>query len=230
MERSRKPEAMNETNLDILISRVVDGVATPADWVSLESIAASNPSVWREIAVAQRTDRALVAAVCHETLAAERIDLHTQDNPGGSLLFSQSTFTRRLRIAGAWGGWAAAAAVAMAFLGHAGAPAAAGRGAPVVGSVDTAQASLPGPISSAGMFLDEYLSRGREEGTVISELPDKIVVETTQSADGQGYEVVYLRQIMERVRVQDLYRFSQDEAGNPTPVKINPFVRGGPPM
>ena len=106
MERSRKPEAMNETNLDILISRVVDGVATPADWVSLESIAASNPSVWREIAVAQRTDRALAAAVCHETLAAERIDLHTQDTPGGSLLFSQSTFTRRLRIAGAWGGWA----------------------------------------------------------------------------------------------------------------------------
>ncbi len=32
--------------------------------------------------------------------------------------------------------------------------------------------------------------------------------------------MVYVRQVVERARVQDLYRFSRDEAGRVTPVRV----------
>ena len=56
-------------------------------------------------------------------------------------------------------------------------------------------------------------------------MPRKILMEAQPAADGNGYEVVYIRQILERARVNDIYRFSQDETGRATPVPVQ--IRGG---
>jgi hypothetical protein len=61
-------------------------------------------------------------------------------------------------------------------------------------------------------------------------LPDKVLIRATPLAlkDGSiGYEIFYVRQILERAQVPDLYTFgaTQDELGRatiqPVPVRIN---------
>ena len=52
----------------------------------------------------------------------------------------------------------------------------------------------------------------------------------SSSPDITGYEVVYVRQILERTVVKDLYRLGADEAGEPRPVRveIRPAAPGRP--
>jgi hypothetical protein len=50
-------------------------------------------------------------------------------------------------------------------------------------------------------------------------MPRKVLMHAEPAADGRGYDVVYVRQIVERARVGGMYRFSQDEAGRVTPVR-----------
>ena len=71
------------------------------------------------------------------------------------------------------------------------------------------------------------MARGKEEGRVIGELPDRVLVNSTEAPDGKGYEVVFVRQIMEKTRVDDLYKVSSDEGGNPHPVKVRFVVSKG---
>jgi len=218
---------MPETHTDILISRVVDGCATPQQWQALEALATRDPSLWRDIAIAQKCDRDLTAAVRSAASIADAVDIHPDEavgsQSGGALLFSQTAFARRTRRVAAWGGWAAAAAVALAFLGNQPSQ------SPATGGRQPIRANLGEPLASAADALQTYLQKGREDGLVIGELPDKVLVETAKSATGHGYDVVYIRQIKEKAWVEDLYRISQDEMGNPTPIKVR-FVRGGPPL
>ena len=44
-----------------------------------------------------------------------------------------------------------------------------------------------------------------------------------------GYDVVYIRQIIERARVSDPVRFTQDEAGNAKPVAV-PLKENSSPL
>ena len=91
------------------------------------------------------------------------------------------------------------------------------------------------PSSATEDHLARYLDQGYEEGRVVGELPDKVLIRATPMAlqDGTiGYDVVYVRQILERVQVPDLYTFgaTQDELGRsrmqPVPVRVNAPVRG----
>jgi len=68
--------------------------------------------------------------------------------------------------------------------------------------------------------LRAYVDRGREAGTVIGLVPEMQVIETKPTADGTGYEVLYTRRILERQRVSQVYRWTQDEFGNRYPVKV----------
>lgn len=201
--------------LDILISRVIDKVATKSDWEAIEAMASADPGVWRELGAAQRADQQLVIEVAHETSAASWVSL-----PTATLDLAQSKTQQRSRLVATWGGWAAAAALALAFVGQ--------RGGATRGSVDMASADLV-PIRSAGDALQAYLDRGKQDGVVIGELPDKVLVQTRPIGNDGGVEVVYLRQIVERTRVNDLYRPTTDELGNVTgvPVRIKPASERG---
>ncbi|MCC6675913.1 MAG: hypothetical protein IT436_02100 [Phycisphaerales bacterium] len=202
---------------DLLISRVVDCRASAEDWSALDRLARGDDSVWRELARAQREHALLSGAVLDEVASADSVGLPEHHAASFRL-------TSRIRAAGAWGGWAAAAAVALAWMG--GLPA----GGPGQPGAAGNQASVL-PFSNASDALNAYLDLGKKDGRVIQQLPGKVLLDDPQpAADGQGYEVIFIRQIVERERVPDLYRFSRDETGGLTavPVQVRRAVRGSP--
>lgn len=214
---------------DILISRVVDGVATEADWAGLEQEAQRSPKLWRDVAIAQRQQLMLQQQVGLAVAVAERTEL-----PPSFATLTQSPTpavdpigvrTRFARVA-TWGGWAAAATLALAFLSQSPAK----------------QTSTPSD-QTAGFSLDRlrgvlssddarslYLDAGQRDGTVLEEVPTKVLINVVPSPDGEGGEVTYLRQFIERTKVNDLYQFSRDELGNKTMVRMPMGQRIKPAM
>ena len=54
------------------------------------------------------------------------------------------------------------------------------------------------------------------------EMPTRVLVESRPADGGNGYEVLYLRQVLERTVVPDLYRFDgRDERGVATLVRAS---------
>jgi hypothetical protein len=83
-------------------------------------------------------------------------------------------------------------------------------------------------LNSPEDALQAYKTLGGREGTVLGEMPDRVMVQSSPLSEGQGFEVIYIRQIIERRHIPDLYRAAVDEGGNAvlTPVRIT--VPGGP--
>lgn len=213
---------MKEGELDILITRVVDGRAAPEDWRRLEALADVDSGVWREVARAQRDDQVLKLAVGAWVGVAGSVEMGAsmETLPEAAEVPERFRLGERTRMVAMWGGWAAAAAVALAFVTNR--PAEQAR---------VLTAGQPAVLSAADA-LSQYLAQGRKEGSVINEMPEKVLVHTQPGADGNGYEVVYLRMIMERESVPDLYRFTRDELGQRVPLKMtvpaaHPTVRSG---
>jgi hypothetical protein len=99
-------------------------------------------------------------------------------------------------------------------------PVAATPGGPGAGG-DTAAASVIPANLSASDALSLYLERGRDEGLVVEERPDLVVVGSRPAEDGGGYEVLYVRQILERTIVPEVYVPSgRDEDGRPVLTRI----------
>lgn len=203
---------------DVLVGRVVDGEASGTDWAQIRELAADDPGVFQEIAELQELRRQLTAYVDDAGEIAERVSLpmhlHPRVAPAG-----------RLRMTGIWGGWAVAALIAVAWMvgvrptdpvivGDAGQDMA--RGGLATGAIDT-----------AGEALDRYLELGKQSGTVVGELPSGIVLEKQPLPDGSGYDVLYLRQFIERARVTTLLEEVETEDGKsmivPRPIS-NPVV------
>jgi hypothetical protein len=201
-----------DSNLDILITRVVDGVAAPADWDSLEALASADPTVWRELALAQRTEHLLKSAAAEAVVPAARIELPTVAGKIG-----EDGLRLRLRRVATWGGWAAAAVVTLAFF---------GKGAPANSGVQPA--GLDAPIRTASDALKQYIDQGKKEGRVIGELPEHVLMDAEQAQDGKGYTVVFVRQIVERTKVDSLSQISHDEAGKPCLAPARMTVAKGP--
>lgn len=73
--------------------------------------------------------------------------------------------------------------------------------------------------------LRAYLEMGQKSGAVVGELPGKPVLEKRVLENGGGFEVIFVRQIIERSRVPAMYEFDQsNEFGGivPTPVRSAP--------
>ncbi|MFZ4574652.1 MAG: hypothetical protein ACOYN0_09660 [Phycisphaerales bacterium] len=198
---------MDTYDVDMLISRVVDGEAEAKDWAALESLAERDAAVWRELAMAVRLNHQLNAEVASETGLARGVDLDPAELEHASTQSAERSLADRWRRVGAWGGWIAAALM-IAVLGRAGL---------------NRQPSVPVNAAGVGLapaeYLSSYLESGKQDGTVVGEMPRKLLLDTTPAEDG-GVYVLYVRQIVERVKVDDLYRISVDELGNPTPVKL----------
>lgn len=206
---------MNAERDDILISRIIDGGATPGEWDELSSLADSNPGVWRRLGEMMRDQTSFARAVNTSVAVADGVEIPVH--------LHRAPRERRehpvpvIRRLGVWSGWAVAAAVVLAWTigvetNFKGRPPL-DQGAPVQSArlLDTAAATD---------LLQAYLERGREDQSVIGEVPQRIIVETRPVQTGQGYELLYLRQILERRVVPDLYQLAaRDELGRPTLVR-----------
>lgn len=195
---------MSEGELDILLTRVIDGRATGEDWRRLEALAQIDAGVWRELALAQRDDALLRQGMARALERAGQVTL-PEGHPAGSVAMTRA----RTRLVATWGGWGVAAMVAVALLTRPGHETPRG-GEQIAGS----------PILTAADALHTYLEKGRQEGVVIEEMPAKWLVQSAPAANGRGFDVVYLRVIMERTQVPDLYKFSSDEFGSTVPVRL----------
>lgn len=196
---------MSMPEKDLLISRVVDGVAGAGDWVELDMLGAADSSLWRELAQAQRDKQLLDQAVGEAIAVADVVALPKSE--------WSELGDRRLRVP-QWAGWAAAAVLAIAMF-----------VTPRVGTTTGNVAGFPPAQQeeqTPDAALNSYLAKGKDEGRVIRQLPEFVVLESKPATDGRGYDVVYLRQIVERARVESVNSYQVDDAGRklPLPVKV----------
>jgi hypothetical protein len=159
--------------------------------------------VWRDLAEAQYTSIGLASAVQAAIEVADGVEAPVHEH-------IRARLTLRAGSAAKWGGWLAAAAVTLAWMG-AGTP---GR--------DTSGASLgsAGPSTVADAFK-RYLDLGKQSGQVVREVPQLVLVETKPIQGGQGYEVFYIHQVLERAVVDQLYGLGQDERGWPARIRLD---------
>ncbi len=206
---------MTEDRNDTLFSRVIDGDATPAEWSEISASARLDPVLWQRLAETIRDGAGFARALRAAVAVADEIDVPA--GPGNAPAVFPERIPRRaswtLRAV-AWCGWAAAAAIAVAWTANL---------APLA-----PHSARPVPHNTAGVLdgaaaadlLGAYLANGRREQRVIGEVPERVLVDTRPVPAGGGYEVLYLRQILERAVVPDLYEFSaQDEVGRPALVR-----------
>lgn len=212
---------MTGIDRDILMSRVLDGEATPEDWAAFRAMADRDPTIWSELADAQQDRTELAIAVAGAIAVADGIEAPFEIHAGERL-------NARIRTGVAWLGWAAAAMLAVGAF--------SGKTLPL-GSTpgqggQSGQAAVQN-TQEAGFFrvktpeeaMQLYLDKGQEAGSVLGEVPERVLLSSVRAPDGQGYTVVYLRQIIERQHVPDLYRMGLTETGQAVPVRLTPLAR-----
>lgn len=200
---------------DVLISRAVEGRAHAADWLALRDLATSDQAVWADLSTSQAQATLLREALECELAGAGMTPLPRPglqlvsaegERPGAPVSLSLHTRVRRAIP------WALAAALGLAFVSQF-ANRAGPSGVPAAGPQTAGPSVVPATYATADDALRAYLDLGREQGSVVAELPQRYVVESRPAASGVGYEVLYLRQVLERAVVNDLYRTGEDDTG-----------------
>jgi hypothetical protein len=220
---------MTRDLLDQLLSDIIDGCDEPT-WQGFVARADSEPQLWRELAEMQRDQALLIRAVFTATASADRVEAPaSHEHQAGSAapsvnLNDAETRTRGqrtlMRLAGGLG-WAAAAGLALAlFLTH---EQRSRFGDSQLPDADSFTDRELVRINSPDDAVREYVMRGRETGQVVGEMPTRLLIESRPSPTGEGFDVVYLRQFMERDHVPALYQPSgRDESGRATLVNYDP--------
>ena len=198
---------MTNTNESILLSRAVGGDATREDWDELTARADERPQLWQRLGETLRDQTGAVRAVEAASRIADTVEIPAIA-PRGVVPPDDPPLRGVLHR---WSGWAVAAAVGLAWIMNlTGSPASPGQ----------PQLAELLPMAAASDLFQAYLDKGREDATVIGEVPEKIVVDSRTLPTGDGYELLYLRQILERTVVPDLYHYTgRDEMGRPVLVK-----------
>lgn len=211
----------NLTDRDVLLSRLLDGRGRAADWRSLRDATAADAVVWDKLIGSAGDQDALGDLMLSVGDRAANTDLLPApgcvDAPPVPLSFSgaQQTSGRRHDRAArsARLGWLVAACLALGMVSLAIKPwTGAENGA---GSMS---AGLNLDSWTAKDFMDKYKDRASKDGTLVAEMPQRIVLETRPCADGKGHEVLFIRQLIERAVVDDLYKLGVDDAGRPAMV------------
>ncbi len=187
---------------DVLITRVIDGEASAEDWSALHAIAREDPEIWSDLATAQQDAAELCAMVRELGACSERVEAPIVEHAAQGLHV-------RLRRAAMWGGWLAAAAMALSW----------GMRVPGVGSqsaglipMSEAKERVLPELSPEEAFR-VYITNGARSGRVVAVDPDLEVISARPSEDGESFEVLFVRRIVERADIE-LYRLGQDELGN----------------
>ncbi len=204
---------LSTDDVDLLISRTVDGSASATEWVLLQGHAIRTPGVWMDLATTYRDAQLLEERVGHAGRRAEHVALPDASQPRLAQHDSSdrsSTSPRRTHgftfaRAAAWGGWAAAAVLALALV----SPAIINSPSSSTNPTQPITAGVGGGLSD---MLNSYLAKGKADGTVVGELPEKQILSTVEQQDG-SVEVVYVRLILERATVDKFYRSTINEAG-----------------
>lgn len=213
--------AERRERLDLLISRIAGGDASPGDWEAFAALAADDPAVWRSLASAQRDHQSLSLAVGVALHAADRVELPSRHaGAAWAERFPDRDHAHPARRIAAAGGWAVAAALALAMF------------APGLGGLRPV-APVPAGTNAAGLIpagyvavrspedaLKAYMDVGLRQNRVLGELGEPVMVKRRQTDDGR-IEVLYVRQFVERAELSDLVRFAQDEAGRSHPVRVS---------
>ncbi len=210
-----QPESVSDR--EVLVSRLVDARASDQDWATLRALARVDETIWTEIIDTRRGCEALVREVAPIVDCAERVDVPhlrlTRAVPGGAGRSARSHLV----------GWAVAAVLALGFV------------AQQTGLIQTGMEHRPGaqgtlmnvPPATPQSAWDSYLSAGREAGLVVGELPERMVVDVRPSPTGEGYEAFYVRQVLERAWVSDLYKIGVNESGKKVLIPTSAPVEGG---
>ncbi len=196
---------------DLLVSRIVDGDADAAHWSAFEALTRTDPDAWRELAIMQRQSQALTGVVQEAVWTAGLVDLPEpavgarqqphrdapSDPPRGILT-----------LLSGWSGWAVAAMVALVWF--------VGPRTPMPVSDGTQAAGIL-PVRTYEDAVRDYLELGAENERVLGEVPQRVLIDSRALDTSQGYEVIYIRQFVERAVVDDLMRFREttDEFGRP---------------
>jgi hypothetical protein len=204
---------MTEHRIDILINRIVDKIETTEEWAEFRSLAVTEPSAWELLAEAQRDNDRLQALAHEATSIADLVEVPPSELPARSLSLRRS-FSSGL-------GWAVAAAVLVAWVTSGpfsplGTPHRDGRGGDRIQN-----ASL---LDTDGAW-DNYLDRGKKEGTIVGEIEPKMLVDSKELPDGK-LEVTFVRQVIERRVVPILIRPGVDDQGRVTPIRVRAASRG----
>ncbi len=210
---------MSNENEQLMVSRVIEPDATSEQWDELTAAASSNPTLWRRTAEALRDHQAMTRAVNGSIAIADDVSTTPRTSRVVHRLAVDSAPSERLQLL-RWSGWAVAALVALAWVSGLSNVQPTGNGF---------QAGVGSQVLSAADLLERYLVQGRREGRVFDEVPEKILVQSRPSPTGDAVEVIFIRQILERMTLPDLYQYQgEDESGRPTLVRFNQHT--GPSM
>lgn len=255
--RELPPAARDGVQLDappsperLAITRIVDDEASEVEWNDFCARADRTPMLWRDLGHEQWMARSLSRAVTahvHDAGVRVALEPHVVTMTSGSL--NRGGWSRS-----SWAGWMAAACLAGAWVvtdslrtpfggaltpsGASTAPNPAGSmtpgvaGSPGVGASGATSSVEPPTIMRASLTpdeaLDAYFVAGKADGSVLGEVPGMPVVDRRAAPDG-GYDVIYLRQILERRRVPAFFTFEQtDEFGRAIPTPVQTPVSASP--
>lgn len=217
---------------DVTLTRLLDGRANSAQWRELrawtEKDAAGREDVWDDLIAQSEQNDALVKMVGDAAVRAERVEADGRE-VAGVIGPADRDEGERGRGGADRLGWLVAAVLAVGFVTFAIRSGPSDRvGAPgglmneqLVGSGrvtgGTMQAGIGGGLASGLSTPDEalgaYLRLGQQRGQVLGELPQRVVLQSRELGDGQGKEVLYLRQIVERAVVKDVYTLGTNDVG-----------------
>ena len=200
------------TDLDVLIGRIVDGEASPAQRQHFESLANVDPAMWRRLALRQQ-DMAMLAVHVEPTLnAAEKIELPVAAAGGAAGIAADAPTdpTAAPLLLGAakgpwWmavSGWAALIALATAW----------GAGLLPAGprNIDSASRSQPN-VQTVNLPPEELLSEYMQAPYVMGEMPSTLL-NIDELSDGR-LAVSYLRRIVEVQYYNSAAEIPLDENG-----------------
>lgn len=208
---------MTEQRRDVLIDRITANEAGEVGFREFEILAAREPAAWERLARTLRDELQLRAALASELDGAATAEMAL----AARREYSGSSRERSSPRFGRWSGWGAAALLAVVWIIIAALPADRPGPPPTIGQTERSTGGGVIPVSlTADDALSRYLEAGHAEGRVIAELP-AVMIDSRATEEG-ALEVFYLRQFLERERVQSVYEVVTDEDGNPVPVRINP--------
>lgn len=195
----REPHDDIASSLDILLSRAVSGDRSAL--AEVRARGAADPAILDELALWQADELRLarVARELHST--ADRIEA-----------------PRAGSLASRWAGlgWVAAAVIAIAWILQAAAPNAAVEPLASVAGVAPA-------FGSSDEAFDAYLAKARADGVVVGDVAPPTLLRSRELGNGRGFEVVIVRQVVERRVSPEIYRVTpMGETGRLRPILIRP--------
>ncbi len=198
-------DASPTRDLDLMLARAVAG--DQAALAQVLAMGARDASVLEELSMWQADELRLSRAARELDATAERVEVRRD----------RSLDARRVGL-----GWAAAAIVALAWIGTdtIGKFISKGNGASRTIEPRAMVAGFGGDGSADDAF-EAYLAKARAEGVVRGEVSPPTLVGSRELSDGRGFEVVILRQVLETRVAPEMYRLQPvGETGRMRPIVI----------